>query len=229
MADERRGVLAYFLQTGFFLAVYAVCLFAAAGHWDWQAGWILLAINATGQIISLLILWRVNPSLMGDRASLRGKRDLDRVLAGVMALFGPAAVFIVAGLDLRWGWAGRIPHLLQIAGIAVVATGSLITVWAMAVNRFFYGVIRIAGEKGHTTCDRGPYRFVRHPGYLGAVLFDLGAPLLLNSVWAFLPAVATVIAIVVRTGMEDRKLAAGLEGYREYTGRVRFRLLPLVW
>ena len=226
MTKELRGVLAYFVQTAVFLSVFAACLFLSAGRLEWTPGWILLGINAAGQIISALIIGAVNPALAGDRASLRGKRDFDRVLAGVMALFGPAAVFITAGLDLRWGWPGQIPHVLQIAGLVLVVTGSAIAVWAMAVNRFFYGVIRIAGEKGHTTCDCGPYRFVRHPGYLGAVLFDLASPLMLNSTWALLPAALTAAAIVVRTGMEDRILRAGLEGYPQYAGRVRSKLLP---
>ena len=69
----------------------------------------------------------------------------------------------------------------------------------MASNKFFYGVLRIAQEKGHTVCASGPYQYVRHPGYLGAILFDLATPLILNSAWAFVPAILTVCAIVVRT------------------------------
>jgi protein-S-isoprenylcysteine O-methyltransferase Ste14 len=229
MSDETRGVASYFMQLVFFLGVFAVCLFTSAGHWDWQAGWILLGLNAAGQISTALLLWRINPALMGDRASVRGKRDPDRVLAGVMGLFGPAAVFLIAGLDLRWGWAGRIPYVPQIAGVALAAAAAAPTVWAIASNRFSYGVMRIAKEKGHAVCDTGPYRCVRHPGYLGAILFDLAAPLILNSVWAFVPAGITVLAIVARTGMEDKALQAGLDGYREYAGRVRFRLAPQVW
>jgi protein-S-isoprenylcysteine O-methyltransferase Ste14 len=229
MTKEVRGVLAYFVQTAVFLSVFAACLFLSAGRLEWTPGWIWLGINAAGQIISALIIGAINPALAGDRASLRGKRDFDRVLAGVMALFGPAAVCVVGGLDFRQGWAGDFPPAAQAAGIASAAAGSALVVWAMTVNRFFYGAVRIAKEKGHTTCDRGPYRLVRHPGYLAAILFDLGSPLILDSTWALLPAALTVAAIVIRTGMEDRILRAGLEGYPQYAGRVRSKLLPGIW
>jgi protein-S-isoprenylcysteine O-methyltransferase Ste14 len=229
MTKELRGVLAYFIQTAVFLAVLAVSLFAAAGRLDWAAGWIFLLLDAAGQTVTALILRARNPSLMGDRASVRGKRDLDRILAGIIALWGPAVICIVGGLDARLGWRPEITPALQLAGFAAAAAGSALTVWAMASNRFFYGVIRIAKEKGHAVCDSGPYRIIRHPGYMGAIVFDLAAPLILNSVWALLPAAVTVTAIAVRTAMEDRALQAGLEGYREYAGRVRSRLVPRVW
>jgi protein-S-isoprenylcysteine O-methyltransferase Ste14 len=216
------------LQMLVFMTAFAFCLFAAAGRLDWAAGWLLLALNAAGQVVTALILTAKNPALMAERAS-QGKRDLDRVLAGIMSLFGPAAICIVGGLDLRLGWQPEILPALQIAGIVIAAAGSAFTVWAMAANRFFYGVFRIAKEQGHAVCDAGPYRIVRHPGYLGAIVFDLAAPLILQSAWAFIPAAVTVFAIAFRTMREDRALQAGLDGYREYARRVPFRLLPPVW
>ncbi len=89
--------------------------------------------------------------------------------------------------------------------------------------------MRIAKEQGHAVCDAGPYRLIRHPGYMGAILFDLAAPLILQSAWAFIPAVITVIVIAARTAIEDKALQAGLDGYRDYAGRVPFRLLPGIW
>ena len=99
----------------------------------------------------------------------------------------------------------------------------------MASNRFFSSVVRIQKDRGHTVVTGGPYQFVRHPGYVGGILSALGTALLLGSWWAFVPTGLLVCVIVVRTALEDRTLQAELEGYRDYAGRVRYRLLPGIW
>lgn len=190
---------------------------------------MFIAINAAGQIVTALILCIRNPGLMGERGSFKGKRDLERVLGSVMAVWGPAVICIGGGLNFRNGWHPEIPPALQIAGIVIAAAGAALTVWALATNRFFYGVFRIAKEQGHTVCDAGPYRLIRHPGYMGAIIFDLAAPLVLKSAWALIPAVITVTVIAIRTAREDKGLQAGLEGHREYAGRFKNRPVPLIW
>lgn len=115
------------------------------------------------------------------------------------------------------------------AALALVALSALFTVWAMACNRFFYGRVRIEKERGHTVASTGPYRLVRHPGYLGAIVTDGFTPLLLDSWWAMLPALLTVAVLVLRTSLEDRTLLKELDGYHEYAQRVRYRLFPGIW
>ncbi len=229
MSNTNRAIARYFLQIGIFVLLFAVSLFLSAGTIDWAMGWVFIAIVLASQISIALILMMRNPELMGERSERQGKRDLDRILAGVMSLFGPISMCIVAGLDLRFGWFPQIPVALQITGIVLAVLGSVLTAWAMASNKFFYGVLRIAQDQGHTVCASGPYQAVRHPGYLGAILFDLATPLILCSAWAFIPAALTVCAIVVRTAREDKALQGGLGGYKEYAQQVRHRLLPAVW
>lgn len=229
MFNVNRAIPRYFLRIGIFILLYAVTLFVSAGSIDWTMAWIFITIVAASQISVAVILMISNPELMEERAESKGERDLDRILAGVMAVFGPVSMCIVAGLNMRFGWLPRIPFVIQIAGIVLAVLGSLVTAWAMASNKFFYGVLRIAQEKGHTVCTSGPYQYVRHPGYLGAILFDPATPLILNSVWALIPAVLTIYAIIVRTVHEDKALKKGLDGYQDYTQQVRYRLLPGVW
>jgi protein-S-isoprenylcysteine O-methyltransferase Ste14 len=101
--------------------------------------------------------------------------------------------------------------------------------WAMIENAFFSTAVRIQTDRGQTVCQTGPYRFVRHPGYVGFILQSLATPILLGSIWALLPGMAAGIALVVRTGFEDRALQVELPGYREYAQQIRFRLLPGFW
>jgi protein-S-isoprenylcysteine O-methyltransferase Ste14 len=101
--------------------------------------------------------------------------------------------------------------------------------WSMAANAFFAQTVRIQEDRGHTVATGGPYRYVRHPGYVGGILFQVATPLILGSVWALIPAGLTVCLTIIRTALEDRTLLEELDGYKEYAGRVRYRLLPGVW
>lgn len=229
MSGTNRVISRYLLRTGIVVLIFAAGLFLSAGSANWAMGWVFMAILASSQISIALVLMIGNPELMGERSERKGKRDLDRVLAGLMSFFGPISMCIVAGLDTRFGWLPQMPVALQVAGIVLAVLGSALTAWAMASNRFFYGFLRIAQDKGHAVCAGGPYRYVRHPGYLGAILFDLATPLILGSAWALVPAALTAGAVLARTALEDRALQARLGGYREYTEQVRHRLLPAVW
>ena len=99
----------------------------------------------------------------------------------------------------------------------------------MAANAFFSAVVRIQDDRGHAVASGGPYRFVRHPGYSGSLAFELATPIMLGSLWALIPSGLNALLIVVRTALEDRTLNEELDGYREYAGQVRYRLLPGVW
>jgi protein-S-isoprenylcysteine O-methyltransferase Ste14 len=111
----------------------------------------------------------------------------------------------------------------------VLVPASLFGDWAMVENEHFEQFVRIQHDRDQRVVTTGPYRFVRHPGYLGAVLGALVTPLLLGSAWTFVPAGLVAALFVVRTGLEDRTLRAGLSGYDEYARQTRFRLVPWIW
>ena len=111
----------------------------------------------------------------------------------------------------------------------VCVIGYALFVWATASNAFFSQIVRIQTERGHTVVTGGPYRFVRHPGYAGAILFELAVPFLLASWWAFIPSLIGAGLLVLRTALEDRTLQAELSGYPAYARQVAYRLLPGVW
>jgi hypothetical protein len=100
VSNTNRAIPRYFLQIGIFVLLFAASLFFSAGRTDWTAGWVFMAVVAASQVSIALILMMRNPELMGERAESKGKRDLDRILAGVMALFGPISMCIVAGLNI---------------------------------------------------------------------------------------------------------------------------------
>jgi protein-S-isoprenylcysteine O-methyltransferase Ste14 len=99
----------------------------------------------------------------------------------------------------------------------------------MVANTFFSTTYRLQEDRGHAVASSGPYRVVRHPGYVGTIAFELATPIMLGSLWALMLGGLGALLIVVRTALEDRTLQEELPGYAEYTQRTRYRLLPKVW
>jgi protein-S-isoprenylcysteine O-methyltransferase Ste14 len=136
---------------------------------------------------------------------------------------------IGAGLDHCFGWSPTFPIWLNIFGFVFIAAGYVFAAWSLAENRFFSSMVRIQTDCGHAVCDNGPYRFIRHPGYAGNILSLPGIVLALSSMWTILPAVAALIIAVTRTALEDRTLQKELPGYYEYTTKVKYMLILLIW
>jgi protein-S-isoprenylcysteine O-methyltransferase Ste14 len=227
----KRTIYRWLIQSSIFILIFGCSLFLSSGQLDWNMAWAFLLLFALSQAIVGFFLVPHNPELVEERThiQLSGLPQWDRPLSGIMSLFGPMAMLIVAGLDKRLGWTTHITHQLQVSALGIAALGSLLTIWAMVSNRFFYARVRIEKERGHSVATSGPYQAVRHPGYAGAILFYLATPLLLGSLWAFIPTGVTVGVIVLRTALEDRTLTEGLEGYGRYAQQVRHRLLPWIW
>jgi protein-S-isoprenylcysteine O-methyltransferase Ste14 len=99
----------------------------------------------------------------------------------------------------------------------------------MVSNKFFSTAVRIQMDRDHTAASGGPYRYVRHPGYVGFIVTSFATALALGSLRALIPAAFVMCLLTVRTALEDRTLQKELPGYKEYAQRVRYRLLPGVW
>jgi len=206
----------------------AIVLFGAAGRLDWALGWAFIGVYAAG---GMAIAAFIEPELIAERARIKADaRTWDTMLMGFTKLLS-LILPLVAGLDMRWGWTQQTyrPATVHLIALACAALGQLLSSWAVIANRFFSDVIRIQTDRGHTVVSDGPYRFVRHPGYVGIILYSLAAPFLLDSPWALIPGGVTALLIIVRTVVEDRTLLAELDGYREYAQQTRYRLLPGVW
>ena len=173
-----------------------------------------------------------HPGLMAERQNrekIKSAKVWDKVLAPLMALSLVFPMVIVAGLDHRFDWSFPFPLWLIVIGFILISVGYAFATWAFAENRFFSSVVRIQTDRGHTVCDSGPYRFVRHPGYAGNILPLLGIVLALGSVWALIPAAFALIILVIRTVLEDKTLQEELPGYRDYARRVHYRLIPGIY
>lgn len=224
----RAGITKRMIQIVLMIAVEALVLFLAAGHIDWLWAWVFLGMYCVGILVNAFFMFRYSPETIALRASTEGMKSWDKVVSGLWAVMG-IVTLVVAGLDERYGWGAALVLSVHIIGVVVYVLGSALFSWAMLTNAYFATVVRVQTESEHRVCTTGPYRYVRHPGYVGAILQAIGLPLLLGSLWALLPGIISMLLMVVRTALEDRTLRAELPGYVEYTQHTRYRLLPGIW
>jgi protein-S-isoprenylcysteine O-methyltransferase Ste14 len=136
---------------------------------------------------------------------------------------------IVAGLDVgRFHWSS-LDFAFVLPGFVLLVFSTFLLNWAMAVNPFFEPTVRIQKERDHRVIADGPYKYVRHPGYLAGLSFVFSFPLIVGSAFAFVAAVVYMALVVVRTALEDRTLKNELNGYLEYAKKVRYKLFPWIW
>jgi len=226
---DTRLLVRYAIRETLGLVVMGAALFWPAGRLDWWPAWAALGVMAAWIISTAVIILRTNPGLLAERLGPRtGAKRWDTL---IMSMLGITQLvrYIVAGLDQRYGWTGGFPPVTQIAALGVCAVGYGLVTWATASNRFFSQIVRIQAEREHAVEEGGPYHYLRHPGYLGAILFELAVPVLLASWWALIAGGVGAALLVLRTALEDRTLRAELGGYAEYARQVRFRLLPGIW
>ena len=215
----------------YFLGLPALLILVGGDARWWQA-WAYIAISIFFTIVSRVLIAKFHPDLIAERAQYQDHRDTkswDRLLAPISAFLLPLVYLIVAGLDWRFGWSPSLPMGITIAAMLLIIGAYAFTTWAMVVNRFFSANVRIQHDRGHFVIEDGPYRFVRHPGYAGGLLVVLLLPLMLNTLWAYLPILFFVVVVLVRTAKEDKALVDELPGYAAYTTRTKYRIFPGVW
>ena len=215
----------------FFIVVIPFLPLLISRDWDWWEAWVYAIIGILGFAISRVLAARRNPDILAERARFLQHEDAkpwDKLLSPLVGL-GGGLIPLVAGLDALFDWSPPFSLPVKILALVIILAGYALGSYALIENRFFSGMVRIQTDRGHQVVTSGPYRWIRHPGYTGALLTYLATPLFLDSRWAYLPVVFITIVLVIRTSLEDKVLQDELQGYSDYTKRVRYRLIPGVW
>ena len=227
--DATKAIVRRFATIVITLAVWSAVLFLCAGSLRYPRGWIYIVVHVLCFGVTAGLALRFNPQVAAARARrAKDAKSFDKKLSvplSVLFFVLPA----VAGLDaVRFGWTS-MPFSLLYTGLVVFLLGTVPVTWAMLANPFLETMVRIQADRGHRVITTGPYAFVRHPMYSGMLLCNAGIPLILGSWWTFVPAMLINALFVWRTVLEDRTLRSELEGYAEYAGRTRYRLVPGIW
>jgi protein-S-isoprenylcysteine O-methyltransferase Ste14 len=210
------------------LAAFGLLLFLPAGTFHYWQAWVFLAVFALSTWIPSVYLMRTNPAALDRRmraGPLAEARTLQRIVIAVVFICFPA-MFVVSALDHRFGWS-PVPATVCLIGDVLVAIGLGIAMLVVIQNG--YAAANVTVEAGQTVVSTGLYGLVRHPMYTGNVILMLGVPLALGSYWGLVFVIPGLVVLVLRIGDEEQLLRQELNGYRDYTEQVHYRLLPYVW
>ncbi|MEZ5874516.1 MAG: isoprenylcysteine carboxylmethyltransferase family protein [Hyphomicrobiales bacterium] len=218
-------------RTAIYLVVVAVLLFGAAGTVRWPAAWVYLALSAVMSIAGGLWLARHDPALLEERLGAviqRDQKGWDRAFMLAMSVLWFGWLVLMALDARRYHWSD-MPLALQVLGFILICLGSWIIGLTFRENSYAAPVVKIQKDRAHKVIRTGPYSYVRHPMYAGALLLIPGVPLLLGSWWGLAASLVFIVLLAGRAVLEERTLKAELDGYAAYAARVRYRLLPHVW
>jgi protein-S-isoprenylcysteine O-methyltransferase Ste14 len=209
---------------------WLVALFGGAGRFDWTRGWIYVAMYSICMATAGVVVRRLNPTCLEARSRFwrKNTKRFDKIF---MLTYLPLVYLqpTVAGLDaVRFHWTS-IPFVAVYPGILLFMMSTILITWVMVVNPHAETTVRIQSDRGHVVISSGPYRFVRHPMYVGAIVMYASAALVLGSMWALAISAVMAIEFVVRTALEDRTLRRELPGYDAYAAVTRYRLVPGLW
>ena len=211
------------------VVIQAFLLFVSAGSLLWSAGWWYVGLYIAMLGVASFIILPNRVEVVEERSrGTSGGKTWDLLITRLM-IIPTMGLLILAGLDQRWNLTPPLSPWLRLFGGLLFIAGYALVVWAMYVNKYFSQVVRIQKERGHTAVTQGPYRIVRHPGYLGMTTSLLGAVFLIDSLWCLVCFALYVILIVIRTTLEDRTLLLELQGYVEYAAHTKYRLIPGLW
>ena len=205
--------------------IIGLLFFWPAGTFDYWQAWLWLAILFLPIMGMFVYLIRRDPALLERRVRTGETRPEQKRIIAVSALY-LILIFLLPGLDKRFGWSS-VPLWLVILADVIVLASFLLNFLVIRVNSYASRVVEV--EQGQKVIATGPYALVRHPMYLSIILILLATPLALGSYWGVLPSLADIPLLAARAKNEEELLVSELAGYREYTQKTRYRFFPGIW
>lgn len=210
------------------LVSLAGLLFLPAGTLDYWEAWVLLTVFFTPALAITVYLAKKDPKLLERRtkAGFGAEKEGKQNVIQLLAMIAFVAAFVLPAIDHRFAWS-RVPLCVAIAGDILVGLGFLIVFFVFKENTYASAIIELDAEQ--KTITTGPYAFVRHPMYAGALVMLVGIPLALGSWWGLVTIIPMTLVMAWRLLEEERFLSKNLAAYVDYQNKVQYRLLPFIW
>ena len=207
------------------MLLMGLVLFLPAGTWRYPGGWLFCGLLFVPMLVlGAVLLWKA-PELLEKRLNTKETEKAQIAVVTAAALLFIAA-FVAAGLDVRYGWT-RVPTWLVIGAAVLQLLAYALYGEVMRENAYLSRTVEV--QENQKVIDTGLYGIVRHPMYTATILLFLAMPLVLGSWISFGIMLLYPVIILLRIRNEEKVLEAGLEGYREYKQKVRYRLIPFLW
>jgi protein-S-isoprenylcysteine O-methyltransferase Ste14 len=214
----------------FTFLISGIIIFSTAGTLKWLEAWLYLALAAFSLTFNVVWMMKNDPRLLRDRMLLEKKspKGLDRILLFFYMLF-LIVLFVLPGLDaVRFKWSS-LPFFIKVAGLILTLIANYIIFIVLRENPHLSSIVEVHQDREHKVISSGIYRYVRHPWYVGIILWFCGIPLALGSLYSLIPVGMLIILLVIRIFIEEKTLGIELSGYKDYCQKVKYRLLPYVW
>jgi protein-S-isoprenylcysteine O-methyltransferase Ste14 len=205
--------------------VLGTVIFLPAWTFNYWQAWIYLLVLCVPMIFLVRYLYKHDPELLERRMRLREKQKTQKLIVALSWPFFLLA-FVIPGFDNRFGWS-NVPLAVVIISDLLALLGYLFIALVFKTNSYASRIIEI--EKGQRVITTGPYKIIRHPMYLGMLVFYMSSPLALGSYWAVIPALLILPVLVGRIIGEEKELLEKLEGYKEFVEKTKYRLIPGIW
>ena len=222
---EKGLILQSFAKFLLGVVVIGLLLFLPAGSFRYWQGWLLMGILFVPMLCAGLIMMAKNPALLKKRLNAKEEEKEQRTVVKLSGLLFMAA-FVVAGLNWRFKWCVLPDWAVWLAAVLFLVC-YLLYAEVLRENTYLSRTIEV--QENQKVIDRGLYGIVRHPMYLATTVLFLAMPLVLASPVSFLIMLLYIPLIAKRIKNEEKVLEEGLEGYREYEQRVKYRVIPFVW
>ena len=207
------------------ILLIGLLVFLPAGSFAYWQGWLLMGILFIPMFLAGIVMLVKSPDLLSKRLNAKEKESAQKTVVALSGLLFIIS-FVTAGLSWRFNWWILPDWAVWIAAVLFILS-YILYAEVLRENEYLSRTIEV--QQGQKVIDTGLYGIVRHPMYMATIIMFLSMPLVLGSPISFIIMLGYIPVIAKRVRNEEIVLSEGLDGYKEYMKRVKYKVIPFIW